>query len=82
MAEMTAEQKELERQAGLVAKALSAHGIADKHVFGKSVVGELVTIVTNGGSRVKWSPGAKDMVKLTEKAITGIADPRPKKGKK
>lgn len=57
----------------LLKQACAAYGIEAQYVFAArcdEAAGEVV-IITNGGSKVRWKPGAS-VEKLDEIAITGI----------
>lgn len=56
----------------LVAKACKAYGIPEKYVFASGIKDGVVTIVTNGGSKVRWRVGMEDVVPLGEIAVTGV----------
>lgn len=61
----------------LLAMALAAFGIDEKHVFDDSFNPEtgVVTILTNGGTRVTFKEGEKPE-RLDEISITGIPKAR------
>lgn len=55
----------------LIDKACNAYGIESKYLFASSIKKGVVTILTNGGKRVRYKPGDK-VEKLGDIAITGI----------
>ena len=66
----------------LIEKALKAYGIAPEHAIGTNIdrdTGEAV-IVTNGGKKVRFAKGQKDVEPLNEIEISGI-NPKAKKRK-
>lgn len=67
------EEKKLaeEKESTLLKKALKAFGIDEKYLLSHRVKGSSVILVTKGGSKVIFKPGAK-IHKLTAIQITGI----------
>lgn len=55
----------------LIEKACKAYEIAPKYVFASAVKDGMVTIVTAGGSRIRWKEGA-EIKPLTQIQITGV----------
>jgi len=54
-----------------VEMACAAYGIEPKYLLGSRMDGESVILVTVGGSKVVWTPGAP-ITPLTRVQITGI----------
>ncbi len=70
---MPEEKEKVKKGDLLIAEAAQAHGITKECIFASrydEVSGE-VSIVTNGGIRVRYKPGDK-VEKLDEIAVTGI----------
>ena len=61
----------------LFEEALKAYGIDKQFVFASSVNAGVATIVTNGGTRVRYRAGDK-VEPLDQIAVTGI-NPKPKR---
>ena len=62
----------------LLAAACAAYGIDPKYVLANSIINDVATIVTHGGSKVRFTAGAK-VDKLAPVAVTGISTKPPRK---
>lgn len=68
--EKAAAEKKTKADQALIAKACKAYGIAAQYLFASRIDGNAVVLVTNGGSRVRYT-GAK-VERLDRLAVTGI----------
>jgi hypothetical protein len=72
------EKGKADQDAALLAKACEAYGIDPKYVFASNVSADgVVTILTNGGTRVKFRKGDK-VRPLDPVAIDGISRKKPR----
>ena len=82
-AKRTAVKKALEKEhkglAELIMDACDAFGVALEYLFASSIEKGIVTLLTNGGKKVRYEAGDK-VEKLDDIAITGI-NPALKKRK-
>ena len=79
MVEQSAVEKEKKEEgpSKLMAEAMKAYGIRQRHVLSSKDYGDHVVIVTKGGSKVSFADGDK-VKELTQVELDGVPPPKPK----